>query len=105
MTNIIIYVTCKSEDEAWEIASALLEADLIACANIRDSHRALYKWEGKVEDGHEVSMLLKTRSALFDKVRKKICEMHSYECPCIVAMPISEGHEPFLSWIEEQTVA
>jgi len=105
MSHIVIYVTCADSEEAQKIAGLLLEKDLIACANILQPHMAIYKWEGAVESGQEQAMILKTRADLFDEVEQAICAVHSYECPCIVAMPVIEGHDPFLQWINDQTEA
>lgn len=103
MTNILIYMTCGSAEEAERIATHLLEKSLVACANIMAPHKAIYKWEGKIETGEEASMILKTQGKLFEQVRAEVCSMHSYDCPCIVSVPIEEGHKPFLQWINEQT--
>lgn len=103
MSNIVIYVTCAGKEEAETISRALLEERLIACANIMAEHSSLYRWEGKFENSVEVAMILKTRESLFEQVRQKICALHSYDCPCIVALPITQGHEPFLQWIGEET--
>ncbi len=104
MSKILIYVMCGDNDEAERIARHLVEKELVACANIMAPHRALYKWEGKFETGAETTMILKTQGSLFEQVRAEICALHSYDCPCIVAVPVIAGHEPFLRWIEEQTV-
>jgi periplasmic divalent cation tolerance protein len=103
MNNILIYMTCADKEEAEKIANALLEKRLIACANIMAPHISLYRWEGKLENNAEVAVILKTQEALFEQVRQKICDLHSYDCPCIVALPISQGHDPFLQWIKEET--
>jgi periplasmic divalent cation tolerance protein len=103
MNKIIIYVTCASQTEAEKIAGDLVEKRLVACANIMSAHTAVYEWNGELEKLSEVSMILKTRGELFEKVRERICKLHSYECPCIVALPILAGHEPFLQWISKET--
>ena len=103
MSTILIYMTCTGKEEAEKIGKALLEERLIACANIMAAHSSLYRWEGKLENNMEIAMILKTQESLFEQVRQKICDLHSYDCPCIVALPIIQGHEPFLQWIEEET--
>ena len=85
------------------MAKALLEQNLIACANILPAHEALYKWEGKVETGAEHAVILKTRKALFDKVEAAIKALHPHDVPCIVSWPIEQGHTPFMQWIEDET--
>jgi periplasmic divalent cation tolerance protein len=100
---LFIYMTCATADEARAISTALLDQKLVACANIMSPHTALYRWEGKVQEGTEVAVILKTRTELFDQVKTRIVELHSYDCPCIVALPIEKGHEPFLQWIGTET--
>lgn len=104
MKAILIYLTCGSREEAEAIGSHLVEQKLVACANIMPPHHSIYSWDGKVERSEEVVVVLKTQSTLFEKVREEIVSKHSYDCPCIVALPIAAGHEPFLNWIEAQTV-
>ncbi len=105
MKNIFIYITCTSHEEASKIASSLVEERLVACANIMAGHEAIYQWQGRVETGQEVAVVMKTRAELFERVKEAILKLHSYETPCIVALPIEAGHAPFLRWIEAETGA
>jgi periplasmic divalent cation tolerance protein len=100
---ISIYMTCADEAEARKIATSLLDERLIACANITAPHKALYNWNGKREESSEVAVIMKTRADLFVRAREKARALHSYECPCIVALPVVNGHGPFLDWIESET--
>src|SRR5206468_781779 len=103
MTAIFIYTTCPTDAEARAIAAALLDARLIACANIMAPHTSLYEWQGKREEGTEVATIMKSRAALFNAIRDKILSLHSYDYPCIVSLPIADGHPEFLRWIDAQT--
>jgi periplasmic divalent cation tolerance protein len=105
MSSIFIYMTCASNDEARKIASALVEKRLVACANIFPPHHSIYQWKGKVESGEEVAVIMKTRAEMFENVKKAVLALHSYETPCLVALPIQAGHAPFLQWIEDETQA
>jgi len=105
MSQLFIYITCANKDEATKIAHSLVEQRLVACANIMAGHEAVYQWQGKVETGQEVAVVMKTRSDLFEKVKNAILKLHSYETPCIVALPIETGHAPFLQWIQDETVS
>lgn len=105
MPAIFIYCTSPTFEEAEKIAAALLDQKLIACANIMAPHTALYRWQGQVERAQEFTIIMKTSSELFEKVRKMIVGMHSYECPCIVSWPIDAGHAPFLDWIKTETLS
>ncbi|MGQ0526649.1 MAG: divalent-cation tolerance protein CutA [Alphaproteobacteria bacterium] len=96
-------MTVPSAGEAEKISNALLEERLIACANIMPPHNSLYWWEGKIQDGSEVAIIMKTQKALFESVKKRAVQLHSYDCPCIVALDITDGHQPFLKWIAAET--
>jgi periplasmic divalent cation tolerance protein len=105
MTNILLYITCASEDEAAKIGKALVEERLCACANVLGRTTSIFWWEGKVQDAHEVALILKSRAALADQVTARVKELHSYTVPCVVALPIQGGNPAFLSWIEEETAS
>lgn len=98
-----LYVTASSTEEAETIASALLEEQLIACANIIPGIISLYRWQGTVEHDSEVAILLKTRTALAEQVTERVKSLHSYDCPCIVEWPIAGGNGDYLNWIGEET--
>jgi periplasmic divalent cation tolerance protein len=104
MQHILIYITVESEDEGRAIARELLSQKLVACANMLPAHKALYTWQGEMEEGTEHIVLLKTRKDLFKRVEQEICRLHSYECPCIIALPVKDGHAPFLEWISQSTI-
>lgn len=103
MSAIFLYITCPDREEAQKIAASLVEQRLVACANIMAMHEAVYQWKGKVETANEVSIIMKTRADLFEQAKDAILKLHSYDTPCIVALPIQAGHEPFLQWIQVET--
>ena len=103
MSALFVYITCADPDEARKIARAVVEQRLAACANILAPHESVYWWEGKVQQGQEVAVVLKTQSALFEKLEKAVKSLHSYDVPCIVALPIEKAHRPFLEWIQRET--
>lgn len=105
MDGCIIYVTAASEEEAMAVARTVVEERLAACANILGSIRSVYWWQGGVNDDAEVAMILKTRADLVPRLTARIKELHSYDCPCVVALPISGGNADFLAWIEAETAA
>ena len=98
----LLYVTAADREEAEAIARALLEARLIACANILGSISALYWWEGVIRQGGECAMLLKTTQAKAQAASEKIKSLHSYECPCILTLPAQGGNPEFLRWIAQE---
>jgi len=101
--EIVIYITAPDEDEAARIARALVEARLAACVNILRNVRSIYTWQGNIEDDSEVLMVVKTKRNLFDTLSAKVKELHSYDVPEIIALPVVEGSEEYLKWLREST--
>lgn len=103
MKPVLIYITTSSEAEAKEIARALLEARLIAAANILRDAVSLYRWKGEIEEAGECVLIAKTREELAEGAVRKAEEMHSYECPGILVLPVASGNRTYLDWIAEAT--
>jgi len=101
--EIVVYITAPNEDEAVNIAKALVESRLAACVNIVKNIRSIYSWKGKVEDASEVLMIVKTRKALFDKLSNTVMDLHSYDVPEVIAIPIIDGSANYLTWLREST--
>jgi periplasmic divalent cation tolerance protein len=101
--EIVVFITAPSEDLAVTIARALVETRLAACANIIKGIRSIYSWQGRIEDDTEVLMIVKTRRELFDLLKSKVKELHSYEVPEIIAFPIIAGSDDYLKWLREST--
>ena len=97
-------MTASSEEEASKIANALLEKELIACANIFPAHKTLYKWKGVTTDNLEVAVILKSHAKHFSAIEDTVKDLHSYDVPCLVQLPIEQGHAPFLDWISKTVV-
>jgi len=100
---IIVLITASKEDEAVRIAQELVDSRLAACVNIMKGIRSIYRWKGKREDEAEVLMVVKTRQDLFEGLKKKVKELHSYSVPEIIALPVMEGSEEYLKWLREET--
>ncbi|MCF8496455.1 MAG: divalent-cation tolerance protein CutA [Alphaproteobacteria bacterium] len=96
-------MTASSPEEAEFISGALLEKNLVACANIFPAHKAVFRWNGALQTAQETAVFFKTRAELFPALEAEIRRIHSYECPCIVALPIETGHAPFLEWVAAET--
>ena len=99
---IVVYVTAPAE-EAPQLAKTLVEEGLVACVNIVPGLRSIYWWKGKVEDEPEVLCIMKTQGNLFEPLRDRVRELHSYEVAEIIALPILAGSPPYLAWIKEST--
>ncbi|HBR14868.1 MAG TPA: cytochrome C biogenesis protein CcdA [Candidatus Omnitrophica bacterium] len=101
---IVVLMTAKDAGEAEKIVTQLVEAKLIACANIIRGVQSIFWWEGKMDKADEVLVVLKTRKTLFKKVEKMIKSLHSYTVPEIIALPVIEGSKDYLNWIKNSTV-
>ncbi len=99
----LVYVTAGDLEEAKKLAKALVQERLAACANVYPKLYSFYWWEGEVQEDQEASIIFKTRGALLERLEKRVKELHSYSCPCVVAIPIEYGAEEFCSWILEET--
>ncbi|MFZ0592925.1 MAG: divalent-cation tolerance protein CutA [Bryobacteraceae bacterium] len=102
---ILLLSTCDNEDEAQRLATALVEERLAACVNIIPGLTSIYRWHGVVERASEHLLLIKTteeqRLALEDRLK----QLHSYEVPEILKIPITGGHEKYLAWLKAQVAA
>jgi periplasmic divalent cation tolerance protein len=103
--KIVVLATCGSAEEARKIARALVESRLAACVNILAGIESVYRWKGAVEEASECLLIVKSTRGLFDRLQAAIREVHSYELPEIVALPIVDGLEPYLSWIAASVAA
>ena len=99
---VLVLVTCPAE-RAAEIARPLVEEKLAACVNIVPGLRSIYTWEGKISDEPEALLLIKTRAALFEPLRARVLELHLYDVPEVIALPIVAGHPDYLRWVMEST--
>jgi len=99
-----VYVTAKDKDEALSIGRALVTERLAACVNILDGLHSLYWWEGAVQEAREAAFIAKTRSELLPRVIARVKELHSYEVPCVVALPVLGGNPDFLDWVSAETL-
>jgi len=97
--HIVVYTTCPDVDSAKTIARTLLERRLAACVNMF-SISSMYWWKGALEEGEEVGVLIKTTSDRYEDIERTLSEMHPYELPALLVLPVS-GERRYLSWIEE----
>ncbi|MDI6727627.1 MAG: divalent-cation tolerance protein CutA [Thermodesulfovibrionales bacterium] len=103
MEAIVVYITAPNEEEAAKIAKTIVEKRVAGCVNIVKGIRSIYSWQGKIEDDAEVLMIVKTQRHLFEPLKKRVKELHSYTVPEIIALPIIEGSEDYLNWLKEVT--
>lgn len=97
----VILVTVPDVGEGGKVADALVGEKLAACVNMIESVSSIYWWKGKVERGAEALLVIKTRSSLVERVVARVRELHSYEVPEVVALPIEAGNPDYLKWLDE----
>jgi len=97
-----VYMTAGNKDEARAIGKELVTSKLAACVNIFDNMNSFYMWDGEVQDDNEVVMIAKTTQDRVPDLVEKVKALHSYDCPCIVSLPVLDGNQAFLDWIVEQ---
>ena len=96
---LLVYMTAANNSEALAIANELVTQDLAACVNIFDQVHSIYKWDGELHYDKEVILIAKTTELRFQELVEIVKTNHSYECPCIVAVPITDGNPEFLDWV------
>ena len=96
---IIVLTTAGSDEQADSVASTLVEEKLAACVNVIGGVKSVYRWKGEIEKDNERLLVIKTTADLFDAVRRRIRELHSYELPEVIAVPISAGDPDYLAWL------
>jgi periplasmic divalent cation tolerance protein len=101
--KIVVLSTAGSDEEAQRIARHLVERRVAACVNIVPGVRSIYRWKGAIEDSQEFLLVIKTRRELLKKLEIELRPVHSYEIPELLALPVVDGLEPYLDWIDEAT--
>jgi periplasmic divalent cation tolerance protein len=102
VSYIIVFVTVSNSQEAEKIADVLLNERKAACVNMVSSVKSKFWWEGKIDSAEESMLIVKTRMSLFNEVVSRIKEVHSYEVPEIIAVPIIAGNDDYLRWISDE---
>ena len=99
----LVYVTFPQLDCAREIARDVVQGRLAACANLMPGATSLYEWQGALCEERECVGVFKCAAATLPALMARIRELHPYEVPCIVSMPLAAGHAPFLRWVCAQS--
>ncbi len=100
---VFVYTTYPSIVEAEQAGRALVERRLCACVNILPGMVSLYWWQGKIDRGEEVVMIIKTRASLAEPVRAAVKQMHSYSTPAILVLPVENVDPDYHAWIVTET--
>lgn len=99
---VIVYITTSDYQEAKKIGEEIVKLRLAACANILGNVESLYWWKGDLEKAKERILILKTTKNKVEEIKKQVKKLHSYENPCVIAIPIIEGSEEYLDWIKKE---
>jgi periplasmic divalent cation tolerance protein len=103
MSIMFVYVTAADGEEAKRIGRQVVEEELAACANILPGATSIFRWQGKLEEAPETILILKTTEQKLEPLISRVKSLHSYDCPCIEALPVVEGNRDFLEWVVRQT--
>ena len=103
MEPLLVVSNLPTREAALELAAKLVERRVAACVNVLAECTSVYRWQGKVESAVEVPLLIKTTCAAYPALERAICELHPYELPEIVAVPIRGGLPGYLEWVAAET--
>lgn len=103
MPVMFVYVTATDAEEAKQIGRQLVAEQLAACANILPGATSIFRWQGKLEEASEAVLILKTTEQKLETLIARAKALHSYDCPCIEALPVVEGNRDFLEWVVRET--
>jgi periplasmic divalent cation tolerance protein len=98
-----VYMTAKDMEEARSIGDRLVESGLAACINILGSIDSIFMWKGEIQHDTEVAFIAKTKAGKVPELVEMVKSLHSYEVPCIISLPISDGNPEFINWIIENS--
>lgn len=98
-TDIVLFITTASAEEAQRIADVLVKARKAACVNIVPGVNSLFWWQGKLDSAKECLLIVKSKASVLDEIVNLVKEHHSYDVPEIIALPIIGGNPDYLEWI------
>jgi periplasmic divalent cation tolerance protein len=100
--KIVVFTTCNSQEQAAQIARHLVEHRLAGCATILPGAQSFYRWKDNIENALEAVVMIKTRRDLFEKVHAAIAHLNSDEIAEVIALPIVEGSDAYLNWLDRE---
>jgi len=102
MPYCLLYSTHPDTAQAEATARSLLAEQLVACCNVLPGMRAIYRWEGAIQHAEECVLLSKTTALLAAAAMTRIAQLHPYDCPAVLQLPVTAGHAPYLGWLDGQ---
>ena len=102
---MVVLVTVPNAEVAETLAEALVGERLAACVSLLPAMRSIYRWQGAIARDSEMLCLMKTTAGQFERLRARVVELHPYQLPEVIALPIVAGHAPYLAWIAASVTA
>lgn len=99
--RLVVLSTVGGAGDADRIARALVERRLAACVNVVPGVVSVYRWKGAVEREAELLLVIKTRAERLDELKEALAELHPYEVPEALALPVEGGLAPYLAWLDD----
>jgi len=103
MSHCVVFVTVPDRTLGKNIAETLVQERLAACANLVPGLLSTYRWQGKIEQEPEELLIIKTRETLVERLIARVRELHSYQVPEIIALPVLAGSQAYLDWVTQET--
>lgn len=100
---LVVYCTCPDQATAERIAETVVGERLAACVNLIPGLLSIYRWEGQIQRDSELLLMIKTRDAIYHLLEARIRELHPYQTPEIIALPIQSGAAAYLDWLADNT--
>ncbi len=103
MNVVQVQTTVEHREQAEQLARQLVEQRLAACVQVLGPLQSHYRWQGRVEQAQEWLLLVKTTAERLPQLKSALVQWHPYELPQLIALPVQDGHPPYLQWVEENT--
>lgn len=98
---VIVLSTYPTDRDPGPLARTLVDERLVACVNVLPPMQSIYRWEGKVEETAEHQLVMKTTADRVEALKARMMELHPYDVPELLVLPIADGGEPYLRWVRE----
>lgn len=102
MQLILVYITTKDKSQAEDIGKKLVEEKLAGCVNIIDGMKSIYYWDNSLQQDCEAILIAKTAQHLLPALTARVKQLHTYSCPCVIALPLIGGNPDYLQWLQQQ---
>jgi periplasmic divalent cation tolerance protein len=100
--KIVVLTACNSQEQAAQLARHLIDHRLAACVTILPGAHSFYRWKDNIENAAEFVVMIKSRRDVFEKLRDAILQLHTDEIPEVIAIPVADGSEAYLGWLDRE---